>query len=280
MLLMKNVRLVATDLDGTFLKNDRTISHENLFALERLGKSGIVRVAATGRNLRKVEEVISSDVPFDFVVFSSGAGVYDWKKKKLLVGRNIGQESSSLIASFLINRKISFHAFFPVPLNHYLWYYRGAGHCEEFERYFSFHNSWAKKLALQHDFKGGLCQFLIIIREDLEKFEWIRNEIEGICDEVRVIRSSSPITSGYIWAEIFHRSVSKGNGILQICRHTGIDPADTFSIGNDYNDLDMLKLTAHSYLTDNAPEEIKSHFLTIPSNEEDGFAHAVQILLR
>jgi hydroxymethylpyrimidine pyrophosphatase-like HAD family hydrolase len=51
---MKNIRLVATDLDGTFLRNDRTISKRNLDALHQLGDRGILRVAATGRNLRKV----------------------------------------------------------------------------------------------------------------------------------------------------------------------------------------------------------------------------------
>ena len=35
---MKNIKLVATDLDGTFLKNDRSISVANLEALHQLGE--------------------------------------------------------------------------------------------------------------------------------------------------------------------------------------------------------------------------------------------------
>jgi hydroxymethylpyrimidine pyrophosphatase-like HAD family hydrolase len=46
---MKNIKLVATDLDGTFLKNDRTVSAANIDALHKLGEKQIVRVAATGR---------------------------------------------------------------------------------------------------------------------------------------------------------------------------------------------------------------------------------------
>ena len=59
MLEMKNIRLVATDLDGTFLKNDKSISPKNLEALNVLGDRKIVRAVATGRNLRKVKEVLN-----------------------------------------------------------------------------------------------------------------------------------------------------------------------------------------------------------------------------
>ncbi|MCK5731229.1 MAG: HAD hydrolase family protein, partial [Draconibacterium sp.] len=79
---MQNIKLVATDLDGTFLKNDQSISNKNIDALSGLGNAEIVRVVATGRNLRKVKDVLNDDIPFDFIVFSSGAGVYDWKEKK------------------------------------------------------------------------------------------------------------------------------------------------------------------------------------------------------
>lgn len=48
---MNNIKLVATDLDGTFLKNDRSISEPNLLALKQLGDRNITRVVATGRNL-------------------------------------------------------------------------------------------------------------------------------------------------------------------------------------------------------------------------------------
>jgi len=78
------IKLVATDLDGTFLRNDKSISKENLETLNFLGERGIFRVIATGRNLKKTLEVIAPDVPFDYVVFSSGAGVYDLRKDKLI----------------------------------------------------------------------------------------------------------------------------------------------------------------------------------------------------
>ena len=103
----------------------------------------------------------------------------------------------------------------------------------------------------------------------------MKHDIESMCQDIRVIRSSSPLGTGYIWIEVFHREVSKGNGVLRICNMLGIDPVYTLGIGNDYNDIDLLDFTEHSFLTDNAPEDLKKGYAVIPTNEEDAFAHIV-----
>jgi hydroxymethylpyrimidine pyrophosphatase-like HAD family hydrolase len=112
-----------------------------------------------------------------------------------------------------------------------------------------------------------------------KKFEKLKTEIEAQSGEIRVIRSSSPVTKGYIWVEVFHREVSKGHGVDHLCNLLGVKRNETFGIGNDYNDLDLLHFTAHSFLTENAPPEIKGKFTSVPSNENDAFAYAVKPLL-
>lgn len=272
----KAVRLVATDLDGTFLRNDHSVSERNIHALHKLGEKQITRVAATGRNLQKVKEVISGDIPFDFIVFSSGAGVFDWKKKKHLYLRNIDENTAQLLIRFFQSKKLGFHAFYPAPDNHNHWFSRGEVFCEEFERYFHFNKANATILPDDQVPGGEICQFLLIIPEDLERFNSLKNEIESQFDRIRVIRTSSPVTRGYIWMEIFHNSVSKGNGVKFLCEMLSIDRENTLGIGNDYNDLDMLEFTGLGYLTGNAPEEIKNYYPDLPTNEQDAFAFAVQ----
>lgn len=276
---MKDIKLVATDLDGTFLKNDRTISERNLEALERLGEKRILRVAATGRNLRKVKEVINGHVPFDYIVFSSGAGVFDWKTKEHLFNQNIGKNSANKLIVHFKKQGLNFHAFFPAPDNHKHWFYRGKEDCEEFERYFNFNNAFAYELKGSSKPESDICQFLIIIPENKERFESLKKDIESICPEVRVIRTSSPITNGYIWIEIFQKTVSKGNGVRFVCDQVGINYEKTVGIGNDYNDFDLLDFTAHSYFTENAPPEIAHMYGNAPSNEDDAFAVVTQSLV-
>jgi len=125
---MKNVRLVATDLDGTFLRNDRTVSTKNLEALSLLGEKSIIRVAATGRNLKKVREVIQPETTFDYIVYSSGAGVFDWNEQREMFHQNLTQKSSEKLLHFFLKENISFHAFFPAPNNHNHWYFRDTTH--------------------------------------------------------------------------------------------------------------------------------------------------------
>lgn len=278
-MIRNTIKLVATDLDGTFLKDDKTISPPNLRALELLGEKGIIRVVATGRNLKKVAEVIPPEVPFDYIVFSSGAGVFNWKEKKHILKQNIAPNSSARLFKHLFQKNYNFAAFDPVPENHRLWFHKGKDDCPEFNRYLAYHDSFARPISFNKALKGELCQFLLIIPENENMFSGLKNEVESQCRKIRVIRSSSPVTKGFIWMEIFHHEVSKGQGVNQICRLTGTDRAQTIGIGNDYNDLDLLYFTAHSYLTSNAPVEIKSRFRLVPSNEEDAFAYAVQPLV-
>ena len=277
---MKNIKLVATDLDGTFLKDDQSISIKNLKALRNLGDAKIVRVAATGRNLHKAEQVLNKHIPFDFIVFSSGAGVFDCKNKKHIYSKNIEKKSTTKLINYFIEKELSFHAFFPVPENHKHWYFRGEKHCEEFERYFQFNNAFASEIKTDKIPDTNLCQFLIIIPEDKKEFEKLKNKIEAISPEIRVIRTSSPITKGYIWIEVFQKSVSKGNGVKHICNLLDIKYSDTMGIGNDYNDIDLLDFTGHSFITENAPAEINKLYKSAPSNENDAFAFITQPILK
>jgi hypothetical protein len=70
--------------------------------------------------------------------------------------------------------------------------------------------------------------------------------------------------------------VSKGNGVKQICELLNINQNQTFGIGNDYNDIDLLEFTNFSFLTENAPNEIKHLFPNTVSNENDAFAVTIQ----
>lgn len=269
------LKLVATDLDGTFLKNDKTISRKNLDSLHLMGKHGIVRVAATGRNLQKTREVLSRNIPFDYIVFSSGAGVYNWKTEELLFSRNIQTEIVNGIANFLISNDWSFHLFKPVPENHFCWFYRSKNVYPEFEHYFEYHHSVSEAFPVDSKINSDACQFLVIMPDDQELFEQLKNDLYKAFPWIKIVRASSPLHTPYIWMEIFNEEVSKGNGVRFICDIEQINPAFTMGIGNDYNDLDLLNFTNYSYLVENSPKSLKDQFRTTKSNEDDAFAVSV-----
>jgi Cof subfamily protein (haloacid dehalogenase superfamily) len=270
----QTLRLVATDLDGTFLKNDKSISAENIEMLRSLGKKGIQRVIATGRNLKKTNDVIPLAIPFDYIVFSSGAGVYDQKNGKLLYRQNISPDVVQKLSDYLISCDLNFHLFQPVPENHQCWYYRGSVPCDEFENYFDYLQSTSEPLPVGKPIHSEACQFLVIFPND-RGFYQLKEKIEHQFPEIKVVRTSSPLGTDYVWMEIFHHSVSKGNGVKFVCDSLEIDHKQTLGIGNDFNDLDLLEFTNFSYIVENGPEELKSRFLKTSSNEENAFALTV-----
>lgn len=271
----KKLKLVATDLDGTFLKNDKSISKENLDTLKSLGEKGILRVVATGRNLQKTQEVIASQVPFDYIVFSSGAGVYDWKNGKLLFYQNLNKLIVQQLSEYLVARDLNFHLFKPVPENFKCWYFRGSVPCSEFERYFDYHQSYSEELLTNQNIDSEACQFLVVFPNDPDRFHLLKEDIQKKFPEVKVVRTSSPLETDYIWMEIFHHSVSKGNGVRFLCDWLNIGHEYTLGIGNDFNDMDLLEFTNFSYIVENGPNELKELFLPARSNEDSAFARAV-----
>ncbi len=78
---MENRHLFITDLDGTLLTDDRTVSHRDLETLHRLRDKGNVVAAATGRSLYSFERALAhmeadtGTFPLDYLIFSTGAGV-------------------------------------------------------------------------------------------------------------------------------------------------------------------------------------------------------------
>ena len=76
--------MVVTDLDGTLLNDRRKVSREEYSTLLELGRREIPRVIATGRSLFSVSKVLPDDFPVDYLIFSSGAGCLEWKKRELL----------------------------------------------------------------------------------------------------------------------------------------------------------------------------------------------------
>ena len=76
--------LVCTDLDGTLLRNDKTISKENLEAIEYFKNEGGYFTIVTGRMPYYVGDIVPKvkpNVPFGCV---NGGGLYDYESKKYL----------------------------------------------------------------------------------------------------------------------------------------------------------------------------------------------------
>jgi len=272
------IKLVATDLDGTLLRDDKSISEEDLASLRYLSDIKVLRVAATGRSMYKVFEVLPEDTPFDYIVFSSGGGVYDWDKNELLVSEHFETEITRKICSFLIRKNLNFFLFRPIPENNQFQYHRGAGECSEFDGYLKRHDGDFLKLD-ENEIPLQSGQFMVIIPNDELLFEAIKLELNSECEGAKVIRTTSPVDPRYIWLEIFPETVSKGHGLKWLCDFLAIPYQQTTGIGNDFNDLDMFEFVALPYLMGNSPLALKKVFPSVSeTNNQNGFSKVLGLL--
>ena len=90
---------------------------------------------------------------------------------------------------------------------------------------------------------------------------------------MKVIRATSPIDGESVWLEIFNPNVSKAKGGEFICKKLNINQEHTLSIGNDYNDLDLLSWTKYSYVVKNSPQFLLKSFKHCTDNQNNPLSY-------
>lgn len=263
--------MIITDLDGTLLNSNDEISFQNIDTLNKLEKNGYCRVIATGRSVFSFRKVIPEGFPIDYLIFSTGAGVLNWQTNKLEYCNNLPAAHVTKISKVLKSKNLNFMVHKPAPNNHKFEYFTNTKILEDFDKRCKLYEKYSELKKYSEDYTGEACQFLTIF----DKIDNTFTEIIEDLNEFKVIRATSPLGGNYIWMEIFPKNVSKGKTIEWLCKHLDVNPQNTLGIGNDYNDIDMLEFTHKSSVVKNAPEQLKSRYNVVESNNNNGFSQAV-----
>lgn len=197
------IKIVFTDLDGTLLNSSQKISEKDLAMLHYLGTKKIVRVLATGRNLYALAKVIPADFPVDYVIFSTGVGICDWKTKQIIHSIHLEEKQIREISDLLIKYKLNFMVQSAVPDNHKFIYLKNGEMSSDFQHRIEIYQEFAQVVEQVDD--RIVSQFLTVF-DDYEKFHHLKTQLKN----VKVIRATSPLDHRSIWMEIFHKDVSKG----------------------------------------------------------------------
>jgi len=267
--------MIITDLDGTLFKSDHTCGQDDYRTLLELGDTGHIRVIATGRSLHSAHKVLPPDFPIDYLIFSSGAGLMDWKRKKLLLTHSLTPNEVTQVGISLKKRGLDFMIQYPIPENHHFLFHRTSNPNIDFERRIKVYKGFASELTIGPEAFGRATQFIAIVCKDaLHEYENIKNEFKNL----KVIRATSPLDHQSIWIEIFPKAVSKGQTAMVLCDKLNLSYKSTIGIGNDFNDIDLLGFTYKSAVVENAPIELKETYPISTSNNNSGFSNAVQLL--
>ncbi|MDD2999092.1 MAG: HAD family phosphatase [Erysipelotrichia bacterium] len=266
--------MVLTDLDGTFLNSAGQISPTNLDTLHHLGQNGVIRVAATGRTLHSSREVVPHNLPFDYLIFSTGAGICSFADDNVICSHELQEADIHALAEFFLGCGIDFSIHHPIPENHRFHWYASPNPTPDLLSRLKY----LKDFAMQGNYRdiSRATQFLAISLNGLEIIDDLRNKFAHLS----IIRTTSPIDGQHVWIEVFPGQTSKGEAASWLCRHLGIDRCHTMSIGNDYNDLAMLEWTQHAFVVENSPADMRQRFKGAPRNDEHGFSVAARSWLQ
>ena len=270
-------KIFITDFDGTLATHDGLVSQKNREALKRLSKNGIVRVIATGRNLYSARKVISSDFPVDYVIFTTGAGLIHWPTQKILVSHHMDQSSIDETFECFKENFIDFMVHEPIPNNHFFQFFATGLENLDFEFRKQHYGSYSK-MGLSGTLPKLATQFLGVLRP--EQSERVYSLIKDSLRSLNVVRATSPFDHQSIWVEVFSKRAAKDLTSQYLAEKLGFSRLETVAIGNDYNDEGLLNWSGKSFVVENAIDKLKSQFESVAHVDQDGFAEAVNRILK
>jgi hydroxymethylpyrimidine pyrophosphatase-like HAD family hydrolase len=266
--------LFVTDFDGTFLRSDRTFAEEDLLALKKLGAMNITRVIATGRSIYSFNTVVGSDLPVDFVIFSTGAGVTYFPSGKIVRKISLDAGETRCVSDVLLAARLDFMIHRPIPDNHHFSYVAVNSGNSDFEQRIALYEPFAIAMNKTEDGYGPATQLLAVLppSQNMEILDELREKLS----DFNVIQTTSPLDGKSTWIEIFPASVSKSQTAEWLAKELNVEPSNIVSLGNDYNDIDLLEWSPIRYVVKNAPADLKARFPSVASNNNCAVAEAVE----
>lgn len=257
-----------SDLDGTLLNSSNKFNEKDIFALKFLKKMNFFRVIATGRHIFSSKKVLKNNFPIDFLIFSTGAGILNWKTDEIIYKTSLSKQKINDITQILISQNVCFSIHKDIPQDHFFYSFQPV-----FNKDFQNRNKIYKNFYENIDNCKNIdsaTRIIAILSDKEEDFIKISNKLYSEISDIKIIRASSPINGKNIWLEIYPLNVSKGNTAKWLCDYLKVDYKNTFGLGNDYNDIDLLNFTFKSYVVENAPNLLKSKYKTTASNDKNG----------
>ncbi|GEN57973.1 hydrolase [Halolactibacillus alkaliphilus] len=241
------ISMFVTDLDGTLLKNNRYITKEDKEALQLLNKKGVDITIATGRSDREVQAVFKELNITGHRI--SQNGTFTFSKYNENVFSQVFEEGTSLkLFDFL-------HAFdFPCLISNF----DNIHYAKEIPMAQTLQSLFKTPLIYQQDLRNRIEQDF-----STSKFMLLGETSELLSLEKKIISLFDTDVSTFLSADMCLDIVPKGadkrRALEALLNQTGIKKQATASIGDGFNDINMLAYTPHSYVMSSAEPKVKLH---------------------
>ncbi|WP_439937808.1 Cof-type HAD-IIB family hydrolase [Nocardia sp. N13] len=253
-------RLVATDLDGTLLHSDGTVTARTRAVLDVLDARGVPVVFTTGRPIRWMADLWEAVGGHGLAICSNGGIVYDVARREVRTARTIPAEVLLDVAA-LLRAEVPGTVF---ALEKTTGFAREPGFMPRL------------KVNLADDVAQGSFEDIVddtVVKllarhEDLEAEPYWQRVADVVGEQVVTTWSSVGTL-----VEISAAGVTKATTLASIAAEMGLGPEEVVAFGDMPNDLPMLEWAGTSYAMANAHASVQAladHLA--PSNDDDGVA--------
>lgn len=275
---MKDIKLVALDLDGTLFDNSSRISKRNLTAIRSITDKGIHVVISTGRPFEGIPFGQIKGTGINYAITANGSGIYEISTGKCLYENAMDEELVTPILNFLLTRDIHMDAFIG-----------GKGYtpvqCVETAQKLTVPSSIKNYIITTRTRLDNILQF---IHENQLKVQKMTLNFYPAADgtlidreTVRKFLVSNPsittVCGGYNNLEFTRADANKGVGLRKLAEILGVNPDATMAIGDTENDLAIIEAAGIGVAMGNATDAVKARadYVTT-TNTKDGVAAAIE----
>jgi Cof subfamily protein (haloacid dehalogenase superfamily) len=256
-------RLIATDLDGTLLRSDGSVSQRTRNVLQRATLAGVQIVLVTGRPMRRVREFAHMLALDGLAICANGAVLYD-------LGRDAIVEQTMLSAELAQELILQLRSRLPE-----ICFAVETGHKLGREPAYARHRPRAEGIDLELADAIALsaqgASKLIAMHPHLPLDEFLQQVRKIIAERATVTHAGSP------FLEIAAAGVTKAWALEALCKRQGIDAREVVAFGDMPNDLPMLEWAGQGVAVANAhPSVLAVASAVTATNDEDGVAQFLE----
>ena len=268
-------RVLATDLDGTLLASDSTLTERTRRAMRSARDAGYRIVLATARPARIVDRIVGAERLFDTAICANGAVEYDLVTGRMVVARPL----LPALAADVMKRidDLLPGVAFAVETGRRVLHEVGYSYQPSLdsERY---PVRTRAELVVE-----PLVKLMALVPTGDPATAWARLSVH-LADLVACTWSAGHGPADRAYPAILELSapgVSKAAALADLCARWGVSPDEVAAVGDAPNDLPMLAWAGRAYAVANAhPKVLAVAHHVVPSNDEDGVATLLESLLR
>ena len=253
-----SVKIVFSDIDGTFLTNDHKVTEQTKRAVKALLAQGIPFVLVSARMPEAIYP-ITNKIGIKIPIISYSGGLVLTEKEEVLYSKTIDAEQTEAVL------KAIDEDWTDVTVNYYAgrrWFVRDV--TDKRVKYeMDITEATAENAVFGKLLDTQVLPNKILIMCEPPTCEEMERELGKMFPALNVVRSSTFLL------EIMDKTVSKATGIGVMLKHYGLTAADAIGFGDNYNDIDMFKLVGTAVVMGNAPDPVKKYADEVTASNED-----------